>query len=378
VSNQTAATRVCKDILEPGLRRAGFEGTFPAFHRLGKQSVETVFISIYVRGGVEITLGSVPLRAKLALRTAKSDVASTVPDARREALKLRAQIFTAADMRALPAKLTKLLAQVKQQGATFWARHDGDLVERQERSTVAAAIESADPRRLKLALAALTKRRAQTILDQHHIHHWHERATILRLYAVAPVLSSWRPPWMLGSVLAAGAALSLARRGPAKAHLAVLEWIKPHVRRVQNLAGQVAILADHLIVGKDVAAALTLFELVIDSANIGISRYGNALWTVLGANNKQAIDSARHRRFIRAALAQAGDDASVHFNCACAYVELGNEKKAADHLARAIELGASLELVKAEPLLRNLRVTARPGKPIARRGFVTHGAPRRR
>jgi hypothetical protein len=226
---QQQAIRVCNQILSPLFGREGFTGTFPNFHRLGTQCIECFTVSVYVRGGVQIFLGSMPLRAKLETRTAAQDVkrclASNSKTTRYETIP-GPRIGTASELRVLTTQLPKLARTVRAEGKVFWSRHDHDLVFRARFRSLEAAIVAGSASRLTSVLAPLAREDAQELLDVVRVKKWSERPTIVRTYALAPALLAWRPPWMLGGTLAAGAALALqTAKGPrARAATKVLAW----------------------------------------------------------------------------------------------------------------------------------------------------------
>jgi hypothetical protein len=269
-------------------------------------------------------------------------------------------------------------ARVKLEGRTFWANHDRDLERRARSAAITEAVASGSSARLARVLAAMPRKEAQALLDV-QVPRWHEPATIARMYKLAAELLRWKPPWMLGAILATGAVLALQR--DAKTARAVLAWVKPHVRRVEHLAGQIGIFADRFV-ETDVEAAAALFDLVIATGKLRLPQYGNALYSVLSANRTKPAERTLQQRVLRAALMHAGDDASVRFNAACLAMELGKPKAALEHLLLALQLGTPLEHAQQEPLLRELmtdpriaRVRVRPKQ--RRPGFVTHGPPRR-
>lgn len=360
MSNTAAATKIARSLLEPILLAEGFEGRWPAFHRAAKRWIETVRIDVSVRAGVVVTLGSLPPRATLGSRTAASDVAaSSGTGARRAELGPRAWIRTPADMRALATKLGATKKRLRDEGAAFWAAHAAESAARERYVRVQEAVATGEPRRLRAALASMSRREAQAALDALHLWKWAEAPTLERLYPLADVVLDWRPPWMLAAALAAQAARVLARprvlaRQRAKA-IAILGWMETGARRPGHLAGQVSIYADAMLARREVTAGLRLYEHVVGARHLRAPCYGNALHAVLAATCKEPVDPARHRRFIRAALAAAPEDSAVHFNVACAYVELGDAKRARDHLAVALRLGADPKLVAGEPLLKDAR-----------------------
>jgi hypothetical protein len=167
----------------------------------------------------------------------------------------------------------------------------------------------------------------------------------------------------------------------------VLAWLRPHLRRVEDLAAQLAIMADGLLIGpaRRPAAAALLFDLVLPTGACTAPQLGNALHAVLATTCGEPVDRARHQRMLRHALAFGAGDASVQFNAACLCMELGERTKAVEHLAAALRLGADPAHLHAEPLVRGLAtealvVQAQRGarRPASRaRGFITHAAPRR-
>ncbi|MEZ4363810.1 MAG: hypothetical protein R3B48_26765 [Kofleriaceae bacterium] len=393
MSRRLEAIRICKTVLEPLLLREGFTGTFPYYHRSGKACVEGVHVLVYAHPGVQVLLGSVPARPKLEARTAERDAKAYAypcdPGARMHDLPVRFGIATAAEVRALPAKLATIVKALRTEGAKFWASHQADLDRQTLLREVADAVESGKSAQLSKALARLPHKQAQTILDQTNVKNWSARSTIARTYGLRPALLAFRPPWMLGAILATGAALVVqdgkaTRQARAQA-LEVLAWVARHIQKVKDLAAQLAIITDHLL-PKDVIAAMTLFDRILSRKDLRRPHYGNALWSVLSTNNRQPIDRARHQRFLKAALTAAPDDPSVQFNAACAYMELDDTKAAQAHLLLALKLGAPPQHARQEPLLRSLltephvakALGAPAKKPRGSRGYVSHRAPRRR
>jgi hypothetical protein len=392
MSRQREAIKTVARVLEPLLERAGFEGRFPAYHRLGKRCVECLYVAVYVRGGASLYVGAVPPRTTLG-RSAASDAkafmsGSRVPGVQSQMVAGSLLIDTAAQVRALDRALPALFKRALATGRKLWAEYEDIQSARARDEAVVVAIGSGSAARLTEVLAGMSRKEAQEALDGAGIRRSDEPATIARCYGLAPALAPFRPPWMLGAILATGAALVLSRRPTAagvREAQKVLVWVRRHIAKVEDLAGQIAIFADRIAL-KEPVAALTLFDLVIGTGELRAPTLGNALRTALAANNGLGVDRARHRRFLQSALRRAADDPAVRFNAACLCVELGDTAAASEHLGEALRRGARLDDAKKEPLLRGLlddgRVASassgRPTKPATRRGFVTHGRARRR
>jgi hypothetical protein len=221
---------------------------------------------------------------------------------------------------------------------------------------------------------------------------WSAPGTIERIYALAPELIRWRPGWMLGGLLVAGAALHQgagARGAAAKLAERVLAWSRPHLATLQNLPAQIAILADLLAAKRAaIAAAAILFDHIAATGALSAPQWGNAVYAVLAANNQSAGGPELQARVVKAALANASDDPTVRFNVACVLAERGELDEARAHLLAALTLGAPPEHVAKERTLRALRDDPRVlqamkkkplrGKPPATRSFIRHEKPRLR
>jgi hypothetical protein len=203
VSRQREATRVCKTVLEPLLAAEGFDGAFPFFSRRGKRCVECVSVSVFVRGGVRVQLGSVNLEPRRTARALEQLLASHPPplDVRTVFLPGSSLIDTAAQVRALEVVMQGLPVRLRGEGRTFWAAHAADVAFRERLRLVSAAVAAFDAKQLAAALASMPKKEAQRCLDAVRVDRWHERSTIERVARLAPVLLEWRAPWMLGALI---------------------------------------------------------------------------------------------------------------------------------------------------------------------------------
>ena len=102
--------------------------------------------------------------------------------------------------------------------------------------------------------------------------------------------------------------------------------------------------------------AIGLFELIIDLPGLGKTGYNNALYAIMSDNNGLAIDRARHRRFVEAALPHGPDNPSIYFNAACVFVELGETDRVFECIALAIRHGfEDVEQMRSEALFEPLR-----------------------
>jgi hypothetical protein len=365
-------------VLGPLLEAEGFSGAWPYWHRSGREAIECVIGSAMHRGGVQIHLGTVPSRARLDAKSAQADARATQTPTGRYTMVLQLSIETAAHVRALEGRLRELGETLRRgEGKAFFAAHASDLRFRAQRAEVSAALDAGSVARLRRALAPLSPREAQRLLDAANVPRWHAPGVTAKAFRLFPVLRQHRPPWLLGALACAGGVE--AGRGDA-----VLAWTKPHLRRVRHLAGQIAILADALA-PRDARAAAILFDHVAKAHALSAPQWGNATWAALATNAKK-LDRAIASRLVRAALRAAPTDPSVHFNAACFFVEQGESKRALAELLTALRLGAPPEHVRRERLLRELarspaveealRIVRPAGRdPATRGGFRTHGAP---
>jgi hypothetical protein len=106
---------------------------------------------------------------------------------------------------------------------------------------------------------------------------------------------------------------------------------------------------------REFEVAIELFELILARTDLDRSAYANALYVVMNDNNGLPIDTARHRRFLAAALPHGPANPAIFFNAACVAIELGEIDQAFACISAAIEHEYErLELIVAEPMLVRL------------------------
>lgn len=232
---QAEAQRVCREVLGPALVSQGFSGAFPSWHRLGRDCVECVGVSVFVRGGVQVALGSTAWRARLDARSPARDASAC---ARTTTLKGFVPIDSRSHLAALPAALKELARRVSREGAAFWRDHRRELAWRTLLEQISAAVEQGDARRLRALLDGARRKEAQAALDAVRVQQWHRLPGLARLLPLAPVLIAWRPPSLLGAALVVAA----LREGCGSA--ALLAWGRRWVSRVRSLGAQLAIFTD--------------------------------------------------------------------------------------------------------------------------------------
>jgi len=318
------ATVTCGSELGPLLIADGFAGRFPYFHRRGRHCIELVMITVFERGGVQVHLGSLPLRPALDTRTAEQDAKSLAKDRlpigyTRYTPKYRAGIVSDSDRRALPKRIRAIRKLVKVEGKEHWATYERRVATINAYGEVSAAIERVDRKGLHAALSRLKPKDAQALLDMISPKDWATPNAAARYYPLVLELLRWRAPYMLASLITVRAVTVLATgKGDRRVAAAVVDWVKPQVKRVKYLARQLASFADRAL-PREFSMPIAVFSLVIDAPDLLRPSYGNALYSVLSANNGQPVNVARHRRFLRAALKAAGDDPVVRVNAACVW-----------------------------------------------------------
>jgi hypothetical protein len=141
---------------------------------------------------------------------------------------------------------------------------------------------------------------------------------------------------------------------------AILERVRLGLADGSRDADSLAYRAYGYIQDKRWTDAIALFEMVLDRPGLALTGHNNALYAVMHDNNGLPIDRDRHLRFIAAALPHGPANASIFYNAACLYMELGETDRVFDNLALALEHGFDrFDVIREEAMLAPLRGDAR-------------------
>jgi hypothetical protein len=104
--------------------------------------------------------------------------------------------------------------------------------------------------------------------------------------------------------------------------------------------------------------AIDLFESLIERRGMPLNGFNNAI-AALTLYGRLAVEPARARRFIRAALPYSKENPSIHHNIACAYVLLKDPSSALQQLELAVQRGHEKKLIKEDEVFKPLRAEPR-------------------
>ncbi len=118
-----------------------------------------------------------------------------------------------------------------------------------------------------------------------------------------------------------------------------------------DMAELIGGLGYDLTTGGSFAAAIDLFDLLVDIEGLAKTTYCNALWVIQRDNNKLPLDPARARHFLARCLAHGPDNPAIFYNAACVHMELGERALVLSSLEAAVTHGyTNIDGMKNEPL----------------------------
>lgn len=138
---------------------------------------------------------------------------------------------------------------------------------------------------------------------------------------------------------------------------ATLEHAFAKARRDKYLPAKLNQSAFDLVRGGEYAAALLLFDRLIELPASDLSVFANALYAVQRDNSKLPVDRVRGPKYIAAATPHAEANPPIYINIACVEQELGNRDKvlAALEAAKRHKLKIELAELRDAALFKSLR-----------------------